>query len=373
MEPAQRAASLPVMMAKDDGMVVLSTKLVCRDELHLDDLPRIEHPFFATSEMRRLPDDACYRVIRQMPHRFGSLCSSWVPLGYIRDQLAKALEQGEIFLLKCSPFKPVVRRRMDATDSSSNQWEYCGGEGHLFLRSAVEWLIYQLSQPWWGGGTPAAAAAAPPPDWSMDGDPGDVTEAVQRALPNLPKTPPFVTGLGSEVDAIAAKSPTLQAQLKQLDDRDWTFGYGKGPPSQTIYEKPAHIEISPDLRSRPKVVVQQLSHEIGHALHPNQWDTSSRAAYIDSALRGEGWATLNNISVQHEILAAGGPDIGVASASPYVLVPQYQAIYQQYTISGDANTAVNAIGQIYGQHEITGGGIPYADYYGGAYDRSFGH
>lgn len=190
----------------------------------------------------------------------------------------------------------------------------------------------------------------------------------------MPANPPFVTGLGSEVDAIATKSPTLQGQLKQLDDKGWTFGYGEAPPSKTIYgPKQPHIEISPDLQNRPGVVVQQLSHEVGHALHPTQWDSSSRAAYIDSALRGEGWATLNNVAVERDILAGGGPDIGIASANPSLLGPQYQAIYQQYTLSGDANTAVNAIGRLYGQHEITGGGVPYADYYGGAYDRSFSH
>ncbi|GFZ89423.1 hypothetical protein [Dyella caseinilytica] len=183
--------------------------------------------------------------------------------------------------------------------------------------------------------------------------------------------PPFVTGLGSEADAIAAKSPTLQGQLKQLKADGWTFGYGEAPPSKTIYgPKQPHIEISPDLQSRPAAVVQQLAHEVGHALHPTLWDTSSRDAYLSNALRGD---TLNNVKVQQEILAAGGLDIGIASANPSLLIPQYQAIYQQYVVSGDANTAVNAIAQLYGKHEITGGGIPYADYYGGYYDQHFGH
>lgn len=365
-------------------MVVLSTKLMCPDELHHDDLPHIEHPFVAIGEMHRLPDDAYYRVIRRMPHRFGNLSYPWVPLDYIRDQLDRALEKGEIFLLEPSPFQPVVRRREDATGVTRNQWEYCGNDSDLFFRSAVKWLIYELSKPWrGGGGTPAAAAAAPPFDSSIEGAPGNATKTLPRALqeaqarratPNFPVTLPFTTGLGSEVDALAAQSPTLQAQLKRLDDKDWTFRYGKAPPSATYaYTTPPHIEITPDLQNRPSTVVQQLAHEVGHALHPAQWDTSSRAAYIDSALRGEGWATLNNVAVEREILAAGGPDIGVASANPSLLVPQYQAIYQQYTLSGDANGAVNAIGQIYGQHEITGGGVPYADYYGGAYDRRFGH
>lgn len=81
-------------------------------------------------------------------------------------------------------------------------------------------------------------------------------------------------------------------------------------------------------------------------------------------------AVPSNVVVEHEMLAAGGP---IASANPSLLVPRYQAIYQQYTLSGNANAAANAIGQLYGQHEITGGGIPYADYYGGAYDSSVGH
>ncbi|GGA15087.1 hypothetical protein [Dyella caseinilytica] len=92
-----------------------------------------------------------------------------------------------------------------------------------------------------------------------------------------------------------------------------------------------------------------------------------------SATRDRALATLNNVKAQQEILVAGGLDIGISSANPSLLVPQYQAICQQYVLSGDANTAVNAIGKLYGQHEITGGGVPYTDYCGGDYDRRFGH
>lgn len=209
------------------------------------------------------------------------------------------------------------------------------------------------------------------------GDPRFWTAQVGPPAPGTGTSPsgtPFVTGLGSEVDAIAARSPTLQAQLKQLDDKGWTFLYGTEAPSKTMYDpRRPHIAISPDLQSRPAMVVQQLVHEVGHALHPTQWDTSSRAAYVDSALRGEGWATLANVTAQQEILAAGGPDIGIASARPMRMGPQYQAIYQQYVVDGDANKAVGAIGQLYGQNEITGHGIPYADYYGNNYDDRFMH
>ncbi|GGA15074.1 hypothetical protein [Dyella caseinilytica] len=360
-------------------MVVLSTQLVCPDGLCLSDLPHIESPFMATSDMRRLSEDAYYRVIRQMPYGFGHLHPSWITVERIRDELAKALEDGKIFLLKPTPFMPAVRRVV-TTDPTQNQWEYCGDEYALFFRSAVKRQIYRLSNPWRGGGTPTCAVAAPPFDASLEGPPRTTTYAARRTLeeaqfrrtPDLPiMPPPFVTGLGSEVDAIAAKSPTLQGQLKHLKEQKWGFVYGEAPPSNTNYPQKI-IEISPDLQNRPEAVVQQLSHEVGHAMHPTQWNTSSRAAYIDSALDGEGWATLNNVTVEHEIFFASGPDIGIASANPSLLVPQYQAIYQQYVLSGDANTAVNAIGKLYGQHEITGG-VPYTDYYGGDYDRRFSH
>jgi hypothetical protein len=169
---------LAVTFAKDDGMVVLYTRLVCPDELRLDDLPHIEHPFLATSDIYGLPNDACYQVIRRMPHCIGGLRSLWAPIGYIRDRLVNAVEQGEIFLLKPWPFQPVVRR-VDAASRSDKEWEYCGGKGHLFLRGAVQWLIYQLSKSTRGGYVPATATAATPFGSFNDGNSHHATDAVQ--------------------------------------------------------------------------------------------------------------------------------------------------------------------------------------------------
>ncbi len=94
-------------------------------------------------------------------------------------------------------------------------------------------------------------------------------------------------------------------------------------------------------------------------------------AFLKSSLGDEGAATLSNIKVQREIMANGGPNIGVAGN--HANAPGYNAAYNQYAKDGNAEKARDTIGAIFGKGEKTSNsGESYADYYGDWYDKTFG-
>ena len=131
------------------------------------------------------------------------------------------------------------------------------------------------------------------------------------------------------------------------------------------------ITLDIQLKTDPNQATQVLAHEVGHALHPYQLNTSSRQAYLNGALDDEGAATLKNIQVQREIIAAGGPDIGIAG-NPNNHASYIQA-YNQYLKDGNAEVAIRKIGSQFGNGEFTSTtGQNYADYYGGWYDKHHG-
>ncbi len=123
-------------------------------------------------------------------------------------------------------------------------------------------------------------------------------------------------------------------------------------------------------KGNPAAATQSLAHEAGHATYPYKPDYSSKAAYVDGTMADEGAATLTNIKVQREIKANGGADIGVAGNSANHAA--YNAAYDQYLKDGNATAAQNAIGSKFGKGEVTSNtGQPYADYYGGWYDKTY--
>jgi type VI secretion system secreted protein VgrG len=116
--------------------------------------------------------------------------------------------------------------------------------------------------------------------------------------------------------------------------------------------------------------VQILAHEAGHAKYHYKQDVSSKDAYVKGALADEGAATLNNVKVQREINANGGPDIGIAGNSANH--PSYNSAYDQYKKDGDKAAARDKIGSVFGKGEkISNTGQTYEDYYGSWYDKNY--
>lgn len=94
-----------------------------------------------------------------------------------------------------------------------------------------------------------------------------------------------------------------------------------------------------------KRIVCSLSHELGHHKFKEPQDYSSRSACIHRQLRNEGAATLENSLVRAEILAAGGPDIGVSGRN----AAAYDRITGEYLAGRiDRDSALNRIVGVFG-------------------------
>lgn len=107
---------------------------------------------------------------------------------------------------------------------------------------------------------------------------------------------------------LLAKSPTLRAGLAQAerDDLDNVWGQaGRG----TYLVPREKIVIDENAIGQGSRIARSLSHEIGHHLFTEGPDRTSKQSYVNSMLRGEAAATLSNVQVQREIVAAGGPDM----------------------------------------------------------------
>ena len=117
-----------------------------------------------------------------------------------------------------------------------------------------------------------------------------------------------------------------------------------------------------------------MCHRSRVATHSYTPDYSTKAAYLNGTLGDEGAATLNNIKVQREIVANGGPDIGIAGNSANR--PVYNKAYDQFLKDGNAQTAQQSIGKQFGTGEISsvkvdGKSLNYNEYYGNWYDKSY--
>lgn len=173
-----------------------------------------------------------------------------------------------------------------------------------------------------------------------------------------------------DVADLIAKSPQLQKQVRQLGANDWKFvfrtdGYAG---TETDYT-PRVIRLDPkEAQTGAANIVQSIAHEVGHAEYgPNHYDLSSREAYIWSGLLNESAATVNNIQVRAEILAATGGqvDIGVAGAGG----AQYIADYAKF---GDSQQTRDLIAKNFGEAEAPSNDPSaknYAETLGNWYDK----
>jgi type VI secretion system secreted protein VgrG len=176
--------------------------------------------------------------------------------------------------------------------------------------------------------------------------------------------------LGNAVDVIAAKSPTLQENLRKLDDQHWTITYGDAGEGSYTLRDTKTIVIDSSQKAYPALVVQTLAHETGHALYGKNAEISPKgltrnqyiARNVNVNLKDEGEATLVNAQVRQEILDHGGPDVGIAG----VQRADYRIIAARYPDAKDRDFARQQVGNIFadGEHPSTAPDKTYRQYYG---------
>lgn len=105
--------------------------------------------------------------------------------------------------------------------------------------------------------------------------------------------------------------------MQALKQDSWDIQYGT-PGGGSYADKnstPPKIVIGENLQSDPNTATQILAHEAGQATYAYTPDFSSRTVYVNDVLADEGAATLNNNRVQREVIANGGPNIGINGSS----------------------------------------------------------
>lgn len=167
---------------------------------------------------------------------------------------------------------------------------------------------------------------------------------------------------------LLAKSPTLRAGLAQADHDN--LGVEWGPAGGGTYLVPGvKIVIDENAIGQGSRIARSLSHEVGHHLFTEQPDRTSKQSFVNTALRGEAAATLSNVQVQREIIAAGGPNIGVSGTGNRP--QQYGAIAAELEAGRiNRNQALSQIADVFKtEAPSVGPHATYELYYGAHYDQ----
>ena len=181
---------------------------------------------------------------------------------------------------------------------------------------------------------------------------------------------------GADADALVNQSPTLATQVQQLQQQGWSIQYGPAGGGSYANRAQRRIVVDSNERGNATALTQTLAHEAGHASYslppPTPMDNLTRQQYVDQNtqrhLRDEGEATLNNLQVRDEIMASGGPDIGVAGANS----GQYQQTWRQYQSGAiDRTTAREQIANAFGTEHTSTTGEDYRTYYGQPYEQAW--
>ncbi|TKC91160.1 hypothetical protein FAZ69_07295 [Trinickia terrae] len=118
----------------------------------------------------------------------------------------------------------------------------------------------------------------------------ELATAARRAAPPMPEAPKPQTTVevpeqGQSANAILAKSPTLQKDLRELAMRDWRIRYGdagKGSMATRVPDGESLITLDSIYKNNPRGAIQTLAHEVGHAQYIYTVDFSNQAACTNS-------------------------------------------------------------------------------------------
>lgn len=178
------------------------------------------------------------------------------------------------------------------------------------------------------------------------------------------------TGLGVDVDNLAALSPTLAQEIETIQRAGYTIEFGPAGGGSFHSSADKRIVLDANLAADPAEVVRVLAHEAGHARYKEEpfvpIGDLTREEFVEQNtqrnLNNEGEATLVNLEIRQEILDNGGVDIGVSGAQ----AADYIAIFDSGKHETDRAGAREDIANLFatGERPSTDPSINYEQYYG---------
>jgi hypothetical protein len=161
--------------------------------------------------------------------------------------------------------------------------------------------------------------------------------------------------LGVDLTAYAQMSPTL-AQAISLGTATFNFDFKWDNDSHTNWSNQVSgtISINSAAKTDMPYFVQQIAHELGHVDHrvADRASQTPTEVYVSHYLEAEGYATLANERIQHEIYASGGGDIHIAGKVGNRAF--FDAEYSRWANGQQTySQAASNIGTHYGRHENT--------------------
>jgi hypothetical protein len=196
-------------------------------------------------------------------------------------------------------------------------------------------ILPSLADHYNGSGGQPTPAASPQPQ-SSSNPPGGVQEPQDAGAPDAPKQPErIVSGAGAKIDEMINKSPSLRQLWENAKAQGWQIKFrDKGGSEADPEDKIVWIDKNDikDVRNFEIHMSSLLSHEIGHAGTPYQQRinaaTEEEFVHKNTAkdMAHEGAAAFHNARARDEIIANGGPDIGIRGGFDQ----EYIRIYAQY-------------------------------------------
>lgn len=226
-------------------------KLIRSFDLSPSDLPYVEDPFFAESEVRGIINNSLtsHRLLNDNHGSIRISENGWGHHRYTRDDLLKDVENGHVLLLKGSlgnmPFKPLVRY-----DESEGRWR---PTSESIFDPSIAYRLGQLNR---SGLTPGDLAVA-----SAGGVAMGVSSQTPQPEPPQPPSPAPLRSLTPSIEPVS-------------HDQSSTVAESLSEPGFHVVQRPTSLddlkaELYGDLASTP-TRFEQLNPELLPHLLPGQ-------------------------------------------------------------------------------------------------------
>lgn len=178
--------------------------------------------------------------------------------------------------------------------------------------------------------------------------------------------------LSDALDELKRNSPTLGAALDDAQEDDILVRFGESGAGTFFSASSGEIVLDP--ASDASTIASSLAHELGHAVDELEYAPlgSSMDDYVSGNtwedLSGEAEATIMELKVRDELLAAGADDPGISGHAAEKL-----DAWEAYKTHGDRDMLVRDISHIFAELErpSTSESSSYWDYYANHHGKNF--